>query len=154
MGKTRKEELTGRRVSAEGLPPVAISIALTGVGGLRADIRFGSVAAFATAAWHTDALGDFAGAVVRLSNGEHSAHFTFAEDFSEFEWRLTREGDQVRCRIRYFREDIPGERKRGKLKFDARAGFSDFVSAMHQGMTELLSRHGLEGYKKQWVEHD
>lgn len=127
---------------------------LTGVGWAECRLTMGQVQAVATASYFSDALGDFARAVVDIIDGKRSAKFQFAEEPGEYEWKLQRQRDNLRCVLKWFPDGgTPLASNRSKTRLDITLPMVDFIRAVDTMLSDVLATYGLDGYWEQWVEH-
>jgi hypothetical protein len=60
--------------------------------------------------------------------------------------------ENLHIQIEYL-EDIFENRENGKICFDARCNYFDFVGSVIKELTVLLKKHGLVGYYETWAGH-
>jgi hypothetical protein len=136
--------------------PVSVIYNLTGAGWSECSIEIGDQQAHVTASYLSDALGDLLRAVVGLLRGARDATAAFAEEPGEYRWRLRCIGDgQVSVRILWFNDTfsrLPDER--GSVILDAQCRLRTLTGAMLAASQHVLREHGLEGYARQWKNHE
>jgi hypothetical protein len=110
----------------------------------------------ATASYLSDALRSLLSAVCRVLAGMPDATAAFDEEPGEYRWRLFRIDDaRVRILVLQFDElwsDQPDSD--GKPIFDIQCRLRTFAGAVYDGCKQLLAKHGLAGYKKEWPEYE
>lgn len=134
---------------------ITIHYKLIGTGWAVCRVRIGRTGLEATASNLGNALGDFAKAVVRLIDGEPSAHFSFIEPPGEYAWTLRRRHDDVQCRLERRSEWRGwGKAERVKVEFDETVPLLEFVRAFELALASILTKYGTAGYRDLWARHD
>lgn len=107
-----------------------------------------------TASYLSDALGDLLLAAWRLTDGAGEARCSWDEEPGEYRWVFQRSGADVDVRVLWF-DELWGRRPddEGDDVFRASFPLRVFVQALVDGACTVQQRHGLDGYREQWVEH-
>jgi hypothetical protein len=137
---------------------VAISIDynLTARGWSECIVEIGDQHAHLTACYLSDALADLLNAVTIVLRGTEEATASFTEEPGEYRWRLKRVApDRLWIDIVWFDEisrDRPDEC--GKVILTAQCRLRTFAGGVLSASQRVLATHGLEGYRKKWVNHE
>lgn len=134
---------------------IEIDYRLVGTGWSTCIVRADQGHVEVTASYLSNALGDLATAAVMLLEGTTQVRFSFDEEPGEYRWILEVTRDRVRVRILEFKELWGGEPDdAGQVRLDAACSIEEFAQAVRHTLRDVLSTHGREGYRAQWVEHD
>jgi hypothetical protein len=133
---------------------VSIDYQLTGSGWSECTIDVFGQRCVVTASYLSDALRELVSGVNHILGGGSEARFRFDEEPGEYRWILSRITDQaVAIRILEFAE-LWGEKadSEGKQLFEATCPIRYVADALLQTLNALLAEHGIEGYRKKWLE--
>lgn len=131
--------------------PVRLEYRILFLGQAEFRITAGDFSAIATASYVSDALGDFARAVVAIIDGQRSSRVLFIEEPGEFEWKLNRRGDLLHCILSWDPEPVPDRMvERWERKLDVMVSWSEFVCAVKSMLANVLLSYGFDGYWEQW----
>lgn len=134
---------------------VAATFELVSIGWCRYSLTVGSREVTTTGSYLSDALGGLACATVELVEGAKQSRFSFDEEPGEYRWVFQVSRDRVQIRVLWFEDLWSGKPdEAGKVEFDAECSLADYVDAIQTMLERTLSTYGLEGYRKQWVEHE
>lgn len=136
---------------------LSISFKLTGRGWAECLISIDGNLTGLTASYLEDALGNLAKATLRISQGENLAYAIFAEEPGEFRWKISNiNGKEISVEILEF-DEWKGLRQtddKGKTILQFECELIIFVRRIINCLSEVLNEHGLDGYKKMWVNHE
>jgi hypothetical protein len=133
----------------------ALTYELTGAGWSECRITHGAMNVMVTASYLGDALGDLASATVNLLEAHATARCSFDEEPGEFRWVFEVVSGNLHVRVLEFPElwsNAPDEQ--GNEIFCSTCTVREFAEAVHKAMQVVLAKHGLKGYKSNWVQHD
>ncbi len=120
-----------------------ITYELTGAGWAKCIVRNGEHNLEMHPGYVGDALGDLVRATLFIAGGGHDAEFSFdAESDGDYIWKISKYGQVLEV------ADYT------KSLFKAQISRNDLVSAVCSAAQKVLDKHGVEGYKGQWIEHD
>ncbi len=143
------------RQKAEEAPPFSGLAAGTGVefdyrlsaevGWAHCRVRFGYAELMLRASYLSDALGDLANAILSSLSGAEAAKCVFEEEPGAYFWQFERDGDRVKVRISGLTER--------RLKLAQTCSLRELAVAMLVALDNVRSEWGIDGYRKQWIEH-
>ena len=103
-----------------------------------------------TASYLTDALDDLCRAALGMLSGEPSAEAVFAEEPGEYRWLFDRVG-ATRMRVRVINGVNTAKNPTDSVILDAQCETNLFAKALLSELRRLLTLHGEEGYRAEWV---
>lgn len=123
-----------------------------------ASISFDSERIKMTVSYLHDSLGELVGSAVNLVNGAKAARVIFMDEPGEYQLLLKRHcGDDITFELRWF-EDWESWGLHPPDKFDVRLQGTttiwQFREEVLNNLARILEKHGIEGYKEAWGEHD
>jgi len=129
---------------------------LTGRGWADCTLQIGDRSVTASASYLSNALDDFARAVVAILNGDASASAEFTEEPGHFTWQFDRtDGDDLRVRLFWSLPRWNDEaHDPGTPLFDETCRLRTFAAQLLSELQRLQSQHGPAGYKDLWVLHE
>jgi hypothetical protein len=135
---------------------VSISYVLTGRGWSECTITINEHRATITASYLSDALGDLIGATIRIMEGQTDATASFAEEPGEYRWRMTRrDADRISVQIFEFEQLWSNQSDdEAKTVLQAECRLRTFAGALLSAANDVLTKHGLQGYRSDWVTHE
>ena len=134
---------------------VTFSYELTGRGWAECTVRIGERVAKVSASYLSDALADLASATAAALRGHPAACASFAEEPGEYRWMLEPRADgQVRLRVLEFPESRGGKPEEGIVLLDGECRLRTFAGAIVSELQRLEAKHGQEGYRRLWVNHE
>lgn len=135
---------------------LVIDYRLAGAGWADCTVELGDAKCEVSASYLSDALGNLVLAAVGVLAGFHNVSFGFDEEPGEYRWAVTRVGnDQVSVSLLSFKQ-LWGNQpdSEGELLLAGTLHPLQFGEAVLHAAGVVLERHGLAGYKEEWVEHD
>src|SRR5216684_621253 len=135
---------------------VEINYNLVGTGWAECTLRVGEAQVTVTASYLSDALDDLASAIAALLRGYPRPTASFDEEPGEYRWIFEPlPAGQVRIRILDFKQ-LWGNRpdEEGTQIFEAECRQRTLAGAMVSALQKLEQKHGIAGYREEWVEHD
>lgn len=128
---------------------------LVGTGWAAARIACDGETADLTASYLSDALGDLLLAAWTLTEGDTDARCSWDEEPGEYRWLLHREDGHVDVRVLWF-DELWGHQPddQGRTVFHARPTLRSLLHALATGAGAVHQRHGTDGYRDKWVDHD
>ena len=135
---------------------VTFSYELTGRGWAECSVRIGENVTRVTASYLHDALADLVSATGAALRGHPAASASFAEEPGEYRWILEPRADgQVRVRVLEFPEFGGGKPDdEGIVLLDRECRLRTFAGAIVSELQRLEAKHGQEGYRRLWVQHE
>ena len=126
---------------------------LVGTGWAEARLANGTSETTVTASYLSDALGLLLEAVGTLLEGADEARCSWDEEPGEYRWIFGRSGESVHLRVLAFPE-LWGRRPdaEGSLVFEVQERLLEIATAIADGASDVLGRHGEEGYLATWVD--
>ena len=108
-----------------------------------------------TASYLSDALGKLVLSALAIGSGFSGASFAFDEEPGEYRWVIGQiDVNLVRINILSFPELWGGKpNDQGQLLFSTTCRPIVFAAEVLRVASELLEKHGEDGYLEQWVEH-
>jgi hypothetical protein len=132
-----------------------IDYSLRGSGWARCTVSLDEKAIDLTASYLSDALGNLVLAACMAFSGFHSVAFGFDEEPGEFRWVINRaSGNELSLHILEFAE-LWGNKpnSHGKVLLECVLPVEVFAKEVHRAACAVQTRHGVEGYAEEWVEH-
>jgi hypothetical protein len=135
---------------------VTFSYELTGRGWAECTVSIDGNSATVSASFLSDALEDLASATAAALRGHPSPSASFTEEPGEYRWILEpRANGQVRVRVLKFPELWSGKPDgEGAVLLDGECRLRTFAGAIVSELQRLKTKHGYEGYRRLWVNHD
>jgi hypothetical protein len=135
---------------------VRFAFALTGAGWADGSLAIGEkVARPRRCSYLSDALADFARAVLALLRGADQAACNWYDEPGTLGWRFTRHGQRVHVNAIAFGETFnkrpDDEGIRNEL---GTCTLVELATAVRDGMQDVLETWGLEGYREKWDLYD
>lgn len=136
---------------AERMAQVRFAFKLTGAGWADGNLAIGQKAAGIECSYLSDALADFARAVIALLRGADQAACDWYDEPGTLGWRFTRQGQRVHVSTIAFQDTFnkrpDGEGTRNELGM---CTMVELATAVRDGMKEVLDTWGLKGYRHTW----
>lgn len=137
---------------------VCFAFVLTGSGWAYGSLTVGEkVARLEWCSYLSDALADFARAVLALLHGADQATCDWYDEPGGLRWRFTRQGERVHVNAIAFRVNAYSEHpadEEGTLKDLGTCTLVELATALHDGMRAVLGTWGVEGYRRKWNLYD
>jgi hypothetical protein len=136
--------------------PITIDYRLDGSGWASCTVRAGDAVCELTASYLSDALGSLVRAATTMASGGPRASASFLEEPGEYSWYLERAGDAGEMSLTVRDGAAPsGEppHSEGVVLLACACTVRDFARAVERAATAVLTEHGVDEYKKKWVEH-
>lgn len=130
---------------------VALDFRLTGDGWSEATFRMGGARLALLAGYLTDALGDLVRAAVAVADGQATPIVIWDAEPNQYRWYLQRSANAVEVRIAGDDQWVDGDL--GTTLLRSACTPVAFCSAVADAATEVLSRHGVDGYLDLWGQH-
>jgi hypothetical protein len=135
---------------------IAIHYNLVGRGWAECLIEINGQSVHLHASYLSDALADLLEAVTLVVRGVEGSTASFADEPGEYRWRFQRiSPDRLQVSIIWFtglwkhRPDAEG-----KVILKAECRLRTFAGAVLSASQQVLSIHGLAGYRENWVNHE
>lgn len=124
---------------------------LGGHGGADGEITDETAHASIPASYISDALGDLLYAVWRISQGDPTSRFSWADEPGEWRWIMTRDDRDVSLRVLWFDgRHPPRTDEHGELIFQTRQDVTVLARAFALGASRALAKNGEEGFLESW----
>ncbi len=136
---------------------LSISYNLVGAGWAECLISINGNSTVLTASYLENALGNLAEAILRIAQGEKYSYAIFAEEPGEYRWKFSKVNDaEVSVEILEF-DDWKGFRQsddKGKIILKFECSLLTLVRRTIICLSEVLNKHGLDGYAEKWKMHE
>lgn len=135
---------------------VRLHYELTAPGWADCTLQIGDRTVTASASYLSNALDDFARAVVGILKGDASASAEFTEEPGHFTWKFDRTDDEnVRVRLFWSLPRWNDEHHDPSTPlFDETCRLRTFAGQLLSELQRLQAQHGQRGYKELWVNHE
>ena len=136
-------------------PQVSFDYKLTGTGWARADLRIGTTRVSLRVSYLTDGLGDIVRAAIAIGEGASDQTVIWVEEPGYNELAFSQRAGTVTIQIWHYPNLSPSHSgEMGELRMHQRFSPDEFFAAISSGTRDVLSLHGVEGYKEEWHAHE